>query len=219
MLNILVITLAGDQSTPFGVSDKIAPRLIQRAAVHESRTVKDAIDCLSTDWPNAILVQSNHILENEEPSTTLRNHLIERTRNGCTTIFTGYFHWPMYRVDAFEALFKDGFGLQWELVRSENVITDLVQNDPGLLRTTVLSPIMQNQDLLLRGVPREQAVYRARQQPERLASVAFAAVGSGRVGFIGCGGDEVDRLVLAMCGLDRPTDAPGNSLKSHHGDH
>ena len=219
MLNILVITLAGDLSTPFGISDKIAPRLIQRAAVHESRTVEDAIECLSTDWPNAIIVQSNLILDNEEPSTTLRNRLIERTRNGCTTIFTGYFHWPMYRVEAFEALFKDRFGLQWELVKSENVITDLVQNDPGLLRTTVLSPIMQNQDLLLRGVSREQAVYRARQQPERLASVAFAAVGSGKVGFIGCGGDEVDRLVLVMCGLDRPTDAPGNSLKSHHGDH
>lgn len=125
----------------------------------------------------------------------------------------------MYKVDALEALFKDGFGFQWELVTSENVITDLVQNDPGLLRTTVLSAIMQNQNLLLRGVPKEQAVYRARQQPERLASVAFAAVGSGKVGFIGCGGDEVDRLVLAMCGLDRPTDAPGNSLKSYHGDH
>ena len=219
MLNILVVTLAGDPSTVFGVSDKIAPRLIQRAAVHESRTVEDAIESLSTDWPNAILVQSNLILDNEELSTTLRNHLIERTRNGCATIFMGYFHWPNYKMDALEALFKDHFELKWELVTTNHVLTDLVENNPGLLRTTVLSPIMQNQDLLLRGVPREQAVYRARQQPERLASVAFAAVGSGRVGFIGGGGDEVDRLVLAMCGLDRPTDAPGNSLKSYHGDH
>jgi hypothetical protein len=131
----------------------------------------------------------------------------------------GHFHWPNYNMDPLVALFRDHFELKWEPVTTNHVLTDLVENDPGLLRTTVLSPIVQNQDLLLRGVPKEQAVYRARQQPERLASVAFAAVGSGKVDFIGCGGDEVDRLVLAMCGLDRPTDAPGNSFKSFHGDH
>jgi hypothetical protein len=194
MLNILVITLAGDRSALFGISADIDHRLIQRAAVHESRTVEDAIQHITTEWPDVVLVQSSLILRGEDSSKTLRNHLIDRTRSGCTTIFMGFFA---------------HFELQWKPVRTDDVITDLVQHDPDMLRTTNLPPTIQKQALFLGGVPKEQAVYRARQQPECLASVAFARVGSGKVGYIGELRSEADRLVLAMCGLDRSEDAPG----------
>lgn len=73
--------------------------------------------------------------------------------------------------------------------------------------------------LLLGGVPKEQAVSRARKQPECLASMAFATVGLGKVGYIGRRGGKEERLVLAMCELDRPTDASGNSMETFHSDH
>jgi hypothetical protein len=223
MLTILIITLASDQSTLFGSREKIMPRLVQRAAVHESRIVEDAVDCVSKDWPNAILIQSSLILRDEEPYTTLRNLLIDRTRNGCTTIFMmGYFNHlfnELDKSDAFEALLKDHLELQWKPMRRESVITDVVQHEPDMLRTMNLSPMIQNGVTYLSGVPKEQAVYRARKQPERLASVAFARVGSGKVGYIGEIGGEADTLILAMCGLDRPEDAPGRSGETFWSDH
>jgi hypothetical protein len=121
----------------------------------------------------------------------------------------GFFAHLLDKLDDFAALFRDHFELQWKPVRTDDVITDLVQHDPDMLRTTNLPPTIQKQALFLGGVPKEQAVYRARQQPECLASVAFARVGSGKVGYIGELRSEADRLVLAMCGLDRSEDAPG----------
>jgi delta-aminolevulinic acid dehydratase/porphobilinogen synthase len=79
MLNILIITLASDRSTLFGISADIDPRFIQRAAVHESRIVEDATQYITTDWPDVVLVQSSLILRGEDSSKKLRNHLIDRT--------------------------------------------------------------------------------------------------------------------------------------------
>jgi hypothetical protein len=139
--------------------------------------------------------------------------LIGRTRSGCTTIFTGYFFHLLSKESrkGLEALFADHFQLKWELVKSDDVITDLVVHDPNMLRTTNLAPTIQTRAVFLGNVSKEEAVYRARKQPELLASVAFARVVLGKVGYIGGlgNGGEVARIILAMCGLDRLEDAPG----------
>jgi hypothetical protein len=65
MLTVLVITLADDRATVLGMSADTLPQLIQRAAVHESRTVEDTIQNIKTNWPNVIVVESNLIMKSE----------------------------------------------------------------------------------------------------------------------------------------------------------
>jgi hypothetical protein len=168
MLHVLVITLADDPETLFGISEDVLPKLYQRAAVRESRTVEDAFEHIETKWPNVILAQSNLVMRSEERSVELLKELVDQTRKGCITIFLGYFFHVLSKVDQkrLEAIFADLFRLKWKLVKSENVITDLVTHNPNMLGTTILPLTIQTQALFLEDVSKEEAVYRARQQPE-----------------------------------------------------
>lgn len=156
-----------------------------------------------------ILVTDPVIAEDTEQSQKLLETVADYTKHhSCTTILMGFFV-AAIDPETLEHIFKYYFDLKWK-AGGEPVTREarLVASDQSLLRTNTLVPKMVANAAWLRGVPPSQAVYFGPIENYAVYA-AFVRVGLGKLGYIGDTGfgDEPERLVLAMCHLDRPEDS------------
>lgn len=146
--------------------------------------------------------------ESEESQSLLQTVADYTTNHCCTTILMGFFV-AAIETDMLDYIFKHYFELKWKASPEEPSTHEarLVASDQSLLRTTTLVPKLVANAAWLTGVPPSQAAYFGPIE-KGWVYAAFTRVGLGKLGYIGDTGfgDEPERLVLAMCHLDRPED-------------
>lgn len=201
MPSILILSLYGFSFSSRQLYQHLLPTLLSKANVHESITIEDAQNYISTGWPSIILVTDPAITFEEEENQLLLETLVRWTKNGGKTILMGFFastvEWP-----SLDTLFNAYFGLPWRASRYESNDILLVKNLNGLRSRTLFSTFY-NKALWLENVAVEHAVYTTKA-PLTLAYAAYALVDFGWLGYIGDVGfaEEPEHLILAMCHLD-----------------
>ncbi|KAJ4294176.1 hypothetical protein N0V90_007866 [Kalmusia sp. IMI 367209] len=208
MPNVLVLSFEGFSFSSRQLYEQLLPKLLSRAVIHESLTIQDAMNYILSGWPNVILVTDPVIAEDTDESQNLLTTVAEYTKHhSCTTILMGFFV-ASIEPDTLEYIFKHHFDLKWKAGDEPSTHeARLVASDQSLLRTATLVPKMVANTAWLKGVPPSQAVYFGPIENYEVYA-AFVRVGLGKLGYIGDTGfgDEPERLVLAMCHLDRPED-------------
>ena len=104
-------------------------------------------------------------------------------------------------------LFKQALGLKWRVTEHSSHQAQLSHSfDENMIRQTSLVPAFDAKAVWLGHVPAHEAVYTAASS--NLAYAAFARIGLGKVGYVGDVnfGEEPERLIIAMCHLDREED-------------
>lgn len=156
-----------------------------------------------------VLVTDPVIAEDTEESQQLLETIADYTKNNCcTTIFMGFFV-ASVEAEMLDYIFKHHFDVKWKAGgEPETHEALLVASDQSMLRTATLVPKMIANAAWLTGVPPSQAVYFG-PAGRRAVYAAFMRVGLGKLGYIGDTGfgEEPERLVLAMCHLDRLEDS------------
>ncbi|KAH7065791.1 Isochorismatase-like protein [Paraphoma chrysanthemicola] len=205
MPNLLVISLEGFSSSSRQMYPQLFPKILSRTAVHESLTTDDALNYIGSGWPNVILVSDSAIVEEENREFLAAT--IEWIKHGGTMVFMGFFA-STIEFDKLSAMFKEHFGLKWRAseygshdVRLHHAV------DENMLRRASLFHEFQAKAVFLGHVTTSDLVYTG--GPKNLAYAAFTRVGLGKVGYIGDVnfGEEPERLIIAMCHLDRPEDS------------
>jgi hypothetical protein len=209
MPNVLVLSFEGFSFTARQLYEQLLPKLLSRAAVHESQTIQDALSYIQSGWPSVILVTDAIIASEDDDSEHLLAAVADYTKHGHTTILMGFFASAIEPATA-NTIFRDYFGLKWE-IESETPSTHPVKlaiPDEGLLRTHILPKSFVPEAYWLRKVSGAQMIYLS-SSGGLLFYSALAKVGLGKLGYIGDTGfgNEPERLVLAMCHLDRPEDS------------
>lgn len=155
-----------------------------------------------------ILVTDPVIADDTEESQSLLEAVADYTKHhGCITILMGFFV-AAIEPEILEYIFKHYFDLKWKSGGEPSTHeARLIAADQSLLRTSTLVPKMVAHTAWLKGVPPSQAVYMGAVENYEVYA-AFVRVGLGKLGYVGDTGfgDEPERLVLAMCHLDRPED-------------
>lgn len=163
-------------------------------------------------WPSVVLVTDPVIAEDTEESQQLLETIADYTKNNCcTTIFMGFFV-AAIEAEMLEYIFKEHFEVKWKADGEPGTHeARLGATDQSMLRTATLVPKMIANAAWLTGVPPSQIVYFGPIE-KRAVYAAFARVGLGKLGYIGDTGfgEEPERLVLAMCHLDRLEDSIQN---------
>ena len=208
MPNVLVLSFEGFSFSARGLYETLLPKLLSRASLHESLTVKDALNYIHSGWPSIILVTDAVIANGEEDSKTLLHAIADYTKHGCTTILMGFFS-AVVRHDDLDDILRKKFELNWRVAAYTKYDTRLCAPDESLLRTASLIKEMYPKALYLQRVSNAQMIYSASSGNQVLTYAALGRVGLGKVGYIGDVnfGEEPERLILAMCHLDRPEDA------------
>ncbi|KAF2448956.1 hypothetical protein P171DRAFT_481993 [Karstenula rhodostoma CBS 690.94] len=209
MPNVLVLSFEDFSFSSRQLYEQLLPKLLSRAAIHESLTTQDAINYILSGWPNVILVTDPVIAEESEESQKLLETVADYTKHhSCTTILMGFFV-AAIETQTLDYIFKHHFHLRWKAAPEEHTSHEarLIASDQSLLRTTTLVPKFVAQAAWLTQVTPAQATYLGPIE-RGWAYAAFTRVGLGKLGYIGDTGfgDEPERLVLAMCHLDRPED-------------
>ncbi|KAF2015447.1 hypothetical protein BU24DRAFT_491691 [Aaosphaeria arxii CBS 175.79] len=209
MPNVLVLSFEGFSFSARQLYQQLLPKLLSRASLHESTTIQDALNYISTGWPNVILITDSAITRDDPESRRLLDAVVECTKHGCTAITIGFFastvHWE--RLDS---IIKDHFHLRWQVTAFGDHEVQLYTTDENLVRTSTLARSFQSKALFLGRVPNSQLIYSAASTPgTSMAYAAIGRVGLGKYCYLGDQnfGDEPERLILAMCHLDRPEDA------------
>lgn len=206
MPNVLVLSFEGFSFSSRQLYEHLSPKLLSRAAVHESLTAEDALHWIHAGWPNIILVSDPVITKAE--SKPLLDALVEYTMHGCTTVCMGLFAGAVEPEDL-NAFFKN-FNLRWRAGKNAQHEAKLISVDTNMIRTESLFPVFFADALFLSGVAHEQLVYHA-FDPSTTANAyaTYGRVGLGKLGYIGDTGfgEEAERLILAMCHLDRKEDS------------
>ena len=131
MPSILILSLYGFSFSSRQLYQHLLPTLLSKATVHESITIEDAQNYISTGWPSIILVTDPAITFEEEENQLLLKALVRWTKNGGRTILMGFFastvEWP-----SLDTLFNTYFGLPWRASRYESNDVLLVKNLNGL---------------------------------------------------------------------------------------
>lgn len=156
-----------------------------------------------------ILVTDPVITQETADSQKLLDTVADYTKHHCcTTILMGFFVAAM-ETDTLDYIFKHHFGVRWKAMPEEPTTHEarLISTDQCLLRSTTLVPKLAANAAWLTNIPPSQAVYFGPVE-RGMVYAAFTRVGLGKLGYIGDTGfdDEPERLVLAMCHLDRPED-------------
>ncbi|KAF9737215.1 hypothetical protein PMIN06_000873 [Paraphaeosphaeria minitans] len=209
MPNVLVLSFEGFSFSSRQLYEQLLPKLLSRAAIHESLTIQDAMNYILSGWPNVILVTDSVIAEESEESQRLLETVAEYTKHhSCTTILMGFLI-AAIETETLNYIFKHHFDLKWKVLPEEPTThaAKIYASDLSLLRTTTLVPKLVANAAWLTGVPPSQATYIGPTE-EGMVYAAFTRVGLGKLGYIGDTGfgDEPERLVLAMCHLDRSED-------------
>ncbi|KAF2686230.1 hypothetical protein K458DRAFT_298936 [Lentithecium fluviatile CBS 122367] len=214
MPNVLVLSFEGFSFSSRQLFEHLLPKLLSRAVVHESLTIQDALHYISSGWPNILLVTDPIITEESDESKRLLAEVVNFTREGCTTILMGFFA-AAVNYDRLDEILKDDFGLRWRVSEYTKHDTRLHSLDENLIRASSLVPTFCAKALYLGHVPTAQTIYGGRSGANPNAYAAFARVGLGKLGYIGDVNftEEPERLILAMCHLDRPEDS-GQSMET-----
>ncbi|KAF1847444.1 uncharacterized protein K460DRAFT_363520 [Cucurbitaria berberidis CBS 394.84] len=204
MPNVLVLSFEGFSFSSRQLYEHLSPKLLSRAAVHESLTVEDALHWIHSGWPNVVLV-TDSVISLEEHQNLLIT-LVDYTKHGCITVLVGLFA-PTVELDRLDGLFNS-FGLQWRAGSIAQHRTKLVGSiDKNIIRIDSLVASFDAEALFLAdGVSTEQVLYQAAGVDAWGVYAAFGRVGLGKLGYVGDTGygEEAERLILSMCHLDRP---------------
>jgi hypothetical protein len=205
MPNLLIISLEGFSASSRQMYPQLFPKVLSRTTVHESLTPQDALNYIGSGWPNIIMISDPAIANKEN------RHLLEAivawVKHGCTIVCMGFFS-STTEYTLMDAIFREHFGLKWRVaeysshdVRLHNGLAET------MIRRASLVPSFHAKAVFLGHVPSSEIVYAGGSK--NVAYGAFARVGLGKVGYIGDVnfGEEPERLILAMCHLDRPEDS------------
>ncbi|ORY15192.1 hypothetical protein BCR34DRAFT_191286 [Clohesyomyces aquaticus] len=207
MPNVLILSLEGFSFSARSLFQQLLPKLLSRAAVHESLTIQDALNYILTGWPTIILITDAVITGEDKDSQRLLHAVADYTKHGCTTVMMGLFAGEA-EPDLLNHIFSKDFGLLWRVSEYTSYDTHLLSPDENLIRTSSLVASFSPKAVFLRRVPTAQTVYVASSSSSNVAYATYARVGLGKLGYIGDVnfGEEPERLILAMCHLDRPED-------------
>jgi hypothetical protein len=208
MPNVLVLSFEGFSFSSRQLYEQLLPKLLSRAIVHESLTIQDALNYVLSSWPTIILVSDPGITFENEENQELLTAIAEYTKHGCTTIFMGFFAETVAH-DRLETMFKKHFSLPWRVAELSKHEIRLLTIEESMIRTTSLVPSFYANALFLAKVPVAQNVYSGPLGTTLTTYAAYGRVGLGKVGYVGDVnfGDEPERVILAMCHLDRPEDS------------
>lgn len=199
-----MISLEGFSASSRQMYPQLFSKILSRTAVHESLTADDVFNYLGAGWPNIILVSDPAIVREE--NIELLRALVDWVKHGCTMILMGFFS-STVEYDEMNKLFREHLGVKWRVAEETSHDTKLLHNiDETMIRTSSLVPDFGAKAVWLGHVPPHQTVYTAKHS--NVAYAAFARVGLGKVGYIGDVNfeEEAERLIVAMCHLDRPED-------------
>jgi hypothetical protein len=205
MLNLLILSLEGFSASSRQMYPQLFPKILSRTAVHESITAEDALNYIGSDWPNIILVSDPAIMD--ETNRDLLEGIVNWVKHGCTMVCMGFFS-STIQHDIMNALFREHFGLKWRASTYTSYDVRLQRTvDETMIRKASLIPHFQAKAVYLGHVPTTELIYAG--GPSGVAYAAFARVGLGKLGYIRDAnfGEEPERLILAMCHLDRPEDS------------
>lgn len=196
--------------------------LVSRAAVHESRSVDDALAYLESSWPTVVLITNICTTADELQlgNEGLRSAVLEFTKNGGTTILMGSFFAAFESNDTFEY-----FNVKWEsaVFAIDKLVLRRVpcRHEMPLIRTQSLVKAFRANAWFLDNVPYEQIVCVADidDPTPRLVYVVVSRVDKGMLECI-CDdkyGKKATKVVLAMCRLDQEENncQPGRSKNAH----
>ncbi|KAF2653186.1 hypothetical protein K491DRAFT_694904 [Lophiostoma macrostomum CBS 122681] len=208
MPNVLVLSFEGFSFSARQLYEQLLPKLLSRAAVHESATFQDALHYIHSGWPSIILVTDAVIANGEKDSQRLLDAIADYTKHGCTTILMGFFAAAVGHDDL-DDMFKKNFDLHWRVAAYTKHDTRLCAPDESLIRTSSLVKELYPKALYLSRVSNAQMVYSASAGSATHTYAALGRVGLGKLGYIGDVnfGEEPERLILAMCHLDRSEDS------------
>lgn len=205
-----VVFLLSLETEPF--FDDMYARLIDtlaaKATIKRATKATAALNFLSTNIPNVIFITDPALLE--VANSAVLERVVSYVRGGGTAIIGGLFS-SFVRPDDMDSWFRSQWGLSWK--------------SSGYTRTTVdLNPLAQRVPQL--GLPAaysQKAVFLKNVAPnaswyvpsseshifspgsgnDQQTPVAFTALGSGWLGYIGDVNSEqsTDAVFLAMCGL------------------
>jgi hypothetical protein len=212
MPNVLVLSFEGFSFSSRQLYEQLLPKLLSRAIVHESLSVQDALHYISSGWPNVILVTDPVITGETEECKRALAAIVDITKHGCTTVLMGFFA-SAVNSDRLNTIFKDDLGLRWRVSEYTKHNTRLHTLDDNLIRVAGLVPTFYAKAVYLSHVPMAQTIYSGRSGADPNAYAAYARFGLGKLGYIGDVNftEEPERLILAMCHLDRPEDS-GQSM-------
>jgi hypothetical protein len=204
MPNILIISLEGFSASSRQLFPSLLPKVLSRANVHESITPEDALNYIGAGWPNIIMTSDPAVVE--EDNQKLLKAIINWVKHGCTWVLMGFFS-STIEYDELNRLFKEDLGLRWRVADyTSHDVRLLHAVDENMVRPASLVRKFQAKAVYLGHVPTSEVVYSA---DSHLAYAAFARIELGKLGYVGDVnfGEEPERLILAMCHLDRPEDS------------
>lgn len=182
----------------------LLPKVLSRATVHESVTPEDALNYIGAGWPNIIMTSDPAVVDADNED--LLKAIIDWVKHGCTWVLMGFFS-STVEWEELDRLFKVYLGLRWRAAEYTSHDVRLLHTiDENMVRRASLVREFQAKAVFLGHVPTNQVVYAA---GSHLAYAAFARIELGKLGFVGDVnfGEEPERLILAMCHLDRPEDS------------
>jgi hypothetical protein len=205
MPNLLLISLEGFSASSRQMYPLLFSKILSRSVVHESLTSEDALNYIKSGWPNIILVSDPAIVD--ESNRDLLTATIDWVKHGCTLVFMGYFA-STIQEPRLDAMFKEHLRLKWRAAEYTKHDVSLSRHIDGtMMRRASLVPEFYPKALYLSHVPISDAIYTGGSA--KVAYAAFRRFGLGKLGYIGdvSFGEEPERLILAMCGLDRSEDS------------
>ncbi|KAH7408584.1 Isochorismatase-like protein [Phaeosphaeria sp. MPI-PUGE-AT-0046c] len=208
MPNLLVLSLDGFSASSRQMYPQLFSKILSRTAVHESLTPDDALNYIGSGWPNIILCSDPSFADTK--NRELLKAVVDWVKHGCTMICMGFFA-STVEYPVMDSLFKEHFGLKWRVAAYTSHTVRLQHTvDENMIRRSSLAPKFDASAVYLGHVPTTEVVYAG--GPASITYAAFARIGLGKLGYIGDVnfGEEPERLILAMCHLDRPEDALEN---------
>jgi hypothetical protein len=205
MPNLLLVSLEGLSASSRQMYPQLLSKILSRTNVHESLTSEDALNYIKTGWPNIILVSDPAIVD--QNNRDLLTATIDWVKHGCTVVFMGFFA-ATIQEPRLNAMFKEHLGLKWRAAEYTKHDVRLQRHfDETMIRRANLVPEFHPKALYLSHVPASEAIYTGGSS--NVAYAAFSRVGLGKLGYVGDVnfGEEPERLILAMCHLDRPEDS------------
>lgn len=216
MHNILVLSFEGFSFSSRQLYQQLLPKLLSRATLHESTSVADALSYIAVGWPSTILVSDPFITLETDEAQRLLDAVVRHTKQGCITVFMGFFS-STVQYPRFDHILKHGFDLPWRVGAYTSGTNRLMNPESNLLRRAGLIPSFYTKALYLKKVPTSHTIYSGpnsgthtpySHSSSGTAYAAYANVEFGKLGYIGDVNfeEEPERLILAMCHLDREED-------------
>jgi hypothetical protein len=210
MPNVLVLSFEGFSFSSRQLFPQLLPKLLSRGTVHESLSIRDARNYIESSWPGVILITDAVVTLEDVEARSLLDLVANYTKHGCTTIFMGFVAETVDHA-RLTAIFRDRFELRWIVQEESRHAVRLAPTDECMIRTASLLRAFDSSALFLSSVPAAHMVYGSSTRATTSTCAAFARTGLGKLGYVGdlSFGEESERVIVAMCHLDRPEDSLG----------